>query len=83
MESSSTTATLASSLYDWNNPPKQRSIEEQINSLNKNERECFDELRSFWDNDKMDVKYDDFQILRFARCSPGKVKFNADQSKKS
>jgi len=69
--------------YDWNNPPKQRSIEEQINSLNKEERECFDELRSFWDNDKMDVKYDDFQILRFARCSPGKLKFNVNQSKKT
>lgn len=69
-------------MIDWNNPPKQKSIEDQIGSLTKEEKDCFDELRKFWDNDKMEVKYSDYQILRFARCSPGKYKFNPTTAKK-
>ena len=60
-------------------PSKQeRTIEEQLAGISKEEKECFDNLRKKWnakfpDNSKT---LNDEMLLRFAYCSPGDQKFN-------
>lgn len=55
-------------------PTEERSIEEQIASLNEAEKKCFDNLKAKWE--KTYEPFSDEIYLRFARCSPGKEKFN-------
>ena len=54
----------------------ERTIEEQIASLSSTEKECFDTLKSKWNEKYPDQPFTDAMILRFARCSPGMEKFN-------
>jgi len=75
MTSSSTTATGPERFA----PSKQeRTIEEQIVGLSKEEKECFDNLRKKWDEKFPDDSktLNDEMLLRFAYCSPGDKKFN-------
>jgi len=62
-------------------PISERTLSAQIDTLAKDERACFDELKARW-NKKQNRghEYSDKLILRFARCSPGLKKFNADAS---
>lgn len=60
-------------------PKGERTIEEQIDALTKEERECFESLKSRW-LEYAEFRFDDEMILRFARCSPGKKKFNEKAS---
>ena len=57
-------------------PKNERSIQEQIDSLEEKERECFDNLKKKWEEKHPDKRYPDEMYLRFARCSPGAKKFN-------
>ena len=54
----------------------ERPIGMQIASLSEEERVCFDNLRSRWKDLHPDRPFSDEMYLRFARCSPGKTKFN-------
>ena len=54
----------------------ERPISEQIASLSPEERECYNSLRIRWKALHPDRPYSDEMYLRFARCSPGKTKFN-------
>jgi len=58
----------------------ERSSEAQIEDLNDSEKECFDTLQKY--SKEMSYTCSDALILRFARCSPGKKKFNASASMK-
>uniref|UniRef100_A0A7S1VJ89 CRAL-TRIO domain-containing protein n=1 Tax=Grammatophora oceanica TaxID=210454 RepID=A0A7S1VJ89_9STRA len=58
-------------------PHGERPIEEQIKSLTEEEKKCFDELKKKWEaKEDRSHSFSDEMILRFARCSPGKTKFN-------
>jgi hypothetical protein len=54
----------------------ERSIEEQIQALTESEKECFNSLRRKWEEKHPDDAFSNELYLRFARCSPGKDKFN-------
>ena len=54
----------------------ERTIEEQIAGLSKEEKECFDNLKAKWANKYPDLPLGDKMILRFSYCSPGAKKFN-------
>jgi len=69
-------------------PKSERSFQEQLDSLSKEERECFDQLKEKWNKQIEENKtatkkkkdaavhsYSDDMFLRFARCSPGRKKF--------
>jgi len=67
-------------------PKGERSFQEQLDSLSKEERDCFDQLKTKWNKRVEDNQrerknqapvhtYPDEMLLRFARCSPGKNKF--------
>lgn len=60
----------------------ERSIEDQIVSLNTEEKKCFDNLKAKWNEETSDrsFQFDDEMILRFAYCSPGEKKFNEKAS---
>lgn len=58
----------------------ERSIADQIASLNEAEKKCFDDLKAKWEKNHPDKPFSDEMYLRFARCSPGKKKFNKDAS---
>jgi hypothetical protein len=55
-------------------PTGERSIAEQIAALTEAEKQCFDNLKAKWE--KTYEPFSDEMYLRFARCSPGKEKFN-------
>ncbi|GAX22111.1 hypothetical protein FisN_6Hh359 [Fistulifera solaris] len=55
-------------------PTGERSIAEQIAALTEAEKKCFDNLKEKWE--KTYEPFSDEMYLRFARCSPGKEKFN-------
>jgi hypothetical protein len=55
---------------------EERTIQEQIAGLSKEEKECFDNLKAKWAEKYPDKGLDDEMILRFAYCSPGTKKFN-------
>lgn len=55
---------------------EERTIQEQIAGLSKEEKECFDNLKAKWADKYPDLGLDDAMILRFAYCSPGAKKFN-------
>lgn len=55
-------------------PTEERSIQEQIASLTETEKKCFDNLKAKWE--KNYEPFSDEMYLRFARCSPGREKFN-------
>lgn len=59
---------------------KERSTQEQIDSLTADEKACFDGLKSKWEKAYPDKKFSDAMYLRFARCSPGKKKFSKSAS---
>lgn len=61
----------------------ERSIEEQIEALDLNERECFDTLKKKWEEKYPDAPFTDEMYLRFARCSPGAKKFSKKSSFKA
>lgn len=61
-------------------PKGERSIQEQIDSLEPSERECFDNLKKKWEDKHPDEPFPDAMYLRFARCSPGAKKFNESAS---
>lgn len=54
----------------------ERSIATQIAVLDPIERECFDNIKKTWEDKNPDSPFSDEMYLRFARCSPGKKKFN-------
>ena len=56
----------------------ERSTEEQIAALTVAEKKCFDSLKSKWE--EKHSPFSDDMYLRFARCSPGKEKFNEKAS---
>lgn len=56
----------------------ERTIQEQIAGLSKEEKECFDNLKAKWANKYPDQVFDDKMILRFSYCSPGTKKFNEE-----
>lgn len=67
-------------------PANERPLADQLASLTADQKACFDELKSKWQehcnksskNDDNKVKpFSDDMILRFARNAPGKTKFNA------
>lgn len=72
-------------------PEGERSFEEQLESLTKEQRSCYDTLKKLWEervNEKLekgekskhkDIKlFPDPMYLTFARCSPGAKKFNSE-----
>lgn len=61
-------------------PKDERSTEEQVQSLTPAEKECFDNLKTKWEEKNPDEPFSDEMYLRFARCSPGKTKFNEKAS---
>ena len=71
-------------------PQNERSLEEQIAALNEAEKKCFDTLKTEWKSYVESVKkgkealpsFDDAMLLRFARNSPGKTKFNPETAMK-
>jgi len=67
-------------------PKGERSTREQIDALTKRERACFDALRTKWEEPSKKGKngeaFSDELYLRFARCSPGREKFNESASLK-
>lgn len=60
----------------------ERSITEQIAALTESEKACFDALKTKWEKSHADQPFSDEMYLRFARCSPGKKKFQKDASYK-
>lgn len=54
----------------------ERSIGDQIASLSTDQKQCFDNLKTRWKERYPDKPLSDEMILRFARCSPGRNKFN-------
>jgi hypothetical protein len=60
----------------------ERTIQEQIEDLSTEEKECFDNLKKKWSEKYPDDKdlFEDEMILRFAYCSPGTQKFNEKAS---
>lgn len=58
----------------------EKSIMEQIEALNSEEKKCFDDLKEKWNKKYPDQPFSDEMILRFARCSPGNDKFNSHAS---
>jgi hypothetical protein len=60
-------------------PIGERSTEEQIAALTTSEKECFDNLKTKWEKE-VNAPFTDEMYLRFARCSPGKDKFNEKAS---
>jgi hypothetical protein len=61
-------------------PTDERSVEEQIASLSKKEKECVGLLKRKWEEAHPDTPFSDGMYLRFARCSPGSKKFNFNAS---
>lgn len=61
---------------------EERTIEEQIADLSTDEKVCFDNLKSKWNQKFPDIseQFDDEMILRFAYCSPGTKKFDEKAS---
>lgn len=66
-------------------PKGERSFLEQLEALSPEERQCFDNLKEKWNKHVEENKekgatpnhsYSDEMILRFARCSPGRKKFD-------
>jgi hypothetical protein len=59
-------------------PHGERSIQEQIDSLMREEINCVDTLKAKWNKEhpNEEDQFSDEMILRFARCSPGTKKFN-------
>ena len=51
----------------------ERSIKEQIHSLTMEEKMCYDNLKCKWE--EIYKPFNDYMYLRFARCSPGPIKF--------
>jgi hypothetical protein len=58
----------------------ERSIADQIASLDASEKQCFDELKGKWQAKHPEFPFSDEMYLRFARCSPGKKKFTTNKS---
>lgn len=59
--------------------PGERSVAEQLASLSPRERAAVATLKQRWEGQaKVPHAFDDAMLLRFARCSPGPEKFNAD-----
>ena len=56
----------------------ERTTSEQIETLNDQQRKCFENIKARWENAHPQAPFSDDMYLRFARCSPGKPKFNAD-----
>lgn len=59
----------------------EKTIEEQLAALNEEEKACFDYLKTKWEDkhpDPADRYFTDEMYLRFARCSPGRKKFQKD-----
>ena len=53
------------------------TVEEQMKALTDEQRDCIDTLRKKWAKEQPDAEpFDDAMLLRFARNSPGKTKFN-------
>lgn len=61
-------------------PADARSVEEQLASLTPKERECVDSLKAKWEKAHPDKPFSDAMYLRFARCSPGRKKFQLNAS---
>ena len=58
---------------------EERTIEEQMNALTDDQKECITKLKSTWEKDgktKQQEPFSDEMYLRFARNSPGSYKFN-------
>jgi len=60
--------------------PSERSIAEQIAALTAPEKACLDAIKVKWEKEHMDKPFSDLMYLRFARCSPGRKKFQQDAS---
>jgi len=59
--------------------PNERTVEEQMTSLSPDERKVVLTLKQKWESQsKIPHELNDAMYLRFARCSPGPHKFNAD-----
>jgi hypothetical protein len=59
----------------------ERTTDEQIDSLDdQGERACFDALKTKWQDKYPEKAFSDEMLLRFARCSPGKKKFQTNNS---
>lgn len=69
----------------------EKTFDEQLNALTKEQRSCYDALKKLWEErvaDKLakgekskhsDIQvFPDYMYLTFARCSPGATKFNAN-----
>lgn len=61
--------------------PEERPLEDQIGDLDESEKKCLDELKKTWENGN-GPGFADEMYLRFARCSPGRKKFNKNASLK-
>jgi len=61
---------------------EERTTEQQIAGLSEEEKKCFDNLKTKWNQKFPDVldQFDDEMVLRFAYCSPGNMKFNEKAS---
>ena len=57
-------------------PTEERSIPEQMAALTPAEKQCVDNLKANWETNNKNEPFSDEMYLRFARCSPGKEKFN-------
>jgi hypothetical protein len=54
----------------------ERPVNEQLASLTRKELRCVENLQKLWEARNPDTPFSAEMYLRFARCSPGKVKFN-------
>jgi hypothetical protein len=51
---------------------KERTIRAQLNDLTPEQRDCFNTLKTKWEQRRPEEPFSDEMILRFARCSPTK-----------
>ncbi len=58
----------------------ERSFDDQMASLTVQEKECIRALKAKWEANHPDFPFSDAMYLRFARCSPGRKKFNLNAS---
>ena len=57
-------------------PSTARTIEEQMNALTDEQKECITKLKSEWEKEDTNGPFSEGMYLRFARNSPGSYKFN-------
>eukprot|EP00475_Leptophrys_vorax_P034589 TRINITY_DN5602_c0_g1_i1.p1 TRINITY_DN5602_c0_g1~~TRINITY_DN5602_c0_g1_i1.p1 ORF type:complete len:304 (-),score=105.50 TRINITY_DN5602_c0_g1_i1:79-990(-) len=62
----------------------ERPVQEQIDDLNAEQRQAYEEVRAKWEQESAKViEYSDLEMLNFVRNSPGKKRFDAKSAYKT